>query len=134
MNTTDVAVGGLSLAGVVTATPLGLPMPQIAVGTLFAVLGVVGRAAFEVQRYGENTGTMKWPQMMAWLGGGLVSAPTITVLYEAFLKSISVDNDSLAIFGLIFLGWTGPKGARWLLGLIRGTIQSKLGSAPDEGK
>jgi len=129
MTPNTVAVGGLSLAGILTAAPLGLSMETILIGTAFAILGVVGRAAFEAQKYSENNGSMKFSQILAWLGGGLVSAPTMTVLYLALLQSISVKSDSIAIFGLIFLGWSGPKGATWLIGLIRNSLASKFGNS-----
>lgn len=132
MATNEAAVGGLSLAGILAASPMGLSMQTILIGTAFAALGVIGRAAFEAQRYSENTGTMKLSQILAWLGGGLVSAPTMTVLWLALLQSMSVKSDAICIFGLIFLGWSGPKGAAWLISLARNAISSKIGGNPPQ--
>lgn len=134
MTPSTAAVGGLSLAGILTATPLGLSMTTILIGTGFAALGVIGRAAFEAQKYSENTGTMKFSQILAWLGGGLVSAPTMTVLYLALLQSLSVKSDSIAVFGLIFLGWSGPKGATWLLNIIQDKVMAKIGGKTPNGQ
>lgn len=132
MASNEITVGGLSLAGILTAAPMGLSMGTIAIGTCFAILGVVGRAAIEGQKYAENNGTMKLSQILAWLGGGVVGAPTLTVLYLALLQALSVKSDSIAIFGLIFLGWTGPRGAAWLFSMVKNILSSKLGSAPQE--
>jgi hypothetical protein len=134
--TTNIAVGGLTLTGLLTAQPLGLSMTEIAVGTCFCIMGVVGRAGVEWAKYAENSGSMKAGQILAWLGGGFVSAPTVSVLYLALLQSFSVKSDSLALFGLIFLGWTGPKGASWLISSVRGILTSKLGNTlpPEDQK
>lgn len=127
MATQGATVGVLSLAGIMTAAPFGLSIETIAIGTLFAVVGVIGRAGFEMQKSAEGPGGLKLSKIAGWVGAGFIGAPFVTILYLALLKISSVQSDGLVILGLLFLGFSGPKVVQWLMGSIAAMISKRLG-------
>ena len=114
------AIGILTLAGVWQASVLGLPVLTLAIGTGFTLLGLAGRAGFEI-----SSGT-KPSKIAALLAGGLVSAPTIAVLCIAFLKLIGIQNDTASLISLVFFGFLGAPVIKWLLNTLS-TMLAKFG-------
>lgn len=116
MSTNGATVAALSFAGYLTATPFGLSGETIGIGTLFCVVGVAGRAAFELQKSSEGNGAgMKWNKILGWVGGGLIGAPFMAILYLVMLKLANIQSDGIAAIGLLFVGFSGPRAVTWLL-------------------
>ena len=108
--------------------PFGLPMEQIFIGTSFAVLGVVGRAAFEMQKAAEGAaGGMRGTKIWGWVGSGLIGAPFVTIMYLITLKLAGVQSDGIVSLGLLFLGFSGPRMVTWVLSTGISLINKKTG-------
>lgn len=121
-------VAGLSLAGMLTAQPFGISVETIAVGTCFSIIGVVGRAAFELQKASEGPSGMKLSKIAGWVGAGFVGAPFATILYLVLLKLLNIQSDGIIIIGLLFFGFSGPRMVTWLMNLAVGTLNKRLGT------
>lgn len=113
----DVKTAGiLTISGVLAATPFGIPMNEIALGTFFAVVGVCGRASFELQKASEGAaGGIPVSKILGWMGAGLFGAPFVTLFYLVVLRLINVQSDGIVSLGLLFLGFSGPRMVSWLL-------------------
>ena len=141
MSTQSVALGGVSLAAILGAQPYGISVETVMIGTAFSIIGVVGRAAFEMQKASENSSGMKFGSIAGWVGAGLIGAPFVTILYLVVLKLLSVQSDSIAIIGLMFFGFSGPRMVTWLLNTSIGILNKKagltipqFGTPPPDGK
>lgn len=127
MSTNGTTVATLSLAGMLTAQPFGISVETIAVGTCFSIIGVVGRAAFELQKSSEGTSGMTLGKIFGWLGAGFVGAPFATILYLVVLKLANIQSDSIVIIGLLFFGFSGPRMITWLINTAIGQINKRSG-------
>jgi hypothetical protein len=129
MNTTPAAapVAALSLSGILMAQPFGLSVETIIVGSAFSLIGVIGRAAFEMQKAAEAPGGMKLSKVAGWVGAGFIGSPFASILYLIGLKLAGVQSDSLAIIGLLFFGFTGPKGVTWLINNAQKALAARFG-------
>lgn len=115
MSTDVKTMGALTFAGMMASSPFGLPMNQIALGTLFAIIGVVGRAAFEMQRANEGNPGLQLSKVAGWVGAGFTGAPFLTIVYLILLRMMNVQSDGIVSLGLLFLGFSGPRLMQWLL-------------------
>lgn len=125
----SVAVTGLTLGTILTAAPFGVPVETIAIGTLFSVLGVMGRAAFELQKVAEGGAGMTVGRVLGWFGAGLLGAPFMTVTVIALLKFVGVQIDIYSVIGFLAAGFFGP---RFVGGVIQfGTdyLRKRFGAA-----
>jgi hypothetical protein len=122
------AVAALSLAGILTAQPFGLSIETIAIGTGFAVIGTIGRAAFEVQRSSEGQEGMKLSKIFYWLGAGFIGAPFVTIMYLVVLNLAHIQSDGISILGLLFFGFSGPRAVTWLLNYVISILNKRLGT------
>jgi hypothetical protein len=121
-------LGFLTVAGMLASAPFGLPMQQIALGTGFAVLGVIGRAAFELQKTSEgSTDGIRGARIWGWMGSGLIGAPFISTMYLIVLQLLHVKADGVVSFGFLFFGFTGPRMLSWLLNTCIGQLNKRLG-------
>lgn len=120
-------VAVLSLAGILTAQPFGLSVGTIAIGTGFAIIGTLGRAAFEVQKASEGQDGMKLSKIAGWLGAGFIGAPFVTILYLVVLNLIKIQSDGISILGLMFFGFSGPRMVSWLIDFAIGLLNKHLG-------
>lgn len=120
MATNAPAVGVLTLAGMWQASIMGLPVSTFVIGTGITLLGVMSRSGFEI-----SAGT-KPSKIAALLAAGFVSAPTIAVLCLAFLKLIGIQNDTASLISLVFFGFLGAPGVKWLLTTLT-TMLAKFG-------
>lgn len=124
---TTVAV--LSLAGILTAQPFGLSLSTIAIGTCFSIVGVIGRAAFELQKSSEGPvgGGMRLSKIAGWVGAGFIGAPFATIIYLVLLSLMKIQSDGVSILGLVFFGFSGPRAIAWLLNVVIGQLNKRLG-------
>ena len=120
----------LSVAGLLAATPFGISVETIAVGMGFAIVGLMGRFAFEVQKSLETGNGVKLAATLGWVGAGLVGAPFLTVLWLMFLKWIGIQADVVTVIGLLILGFSGPKGLTWLITAATDMLASRLPGRP----
>lgn len=120
-------VAGLTLAGIMTAMPFGISVGTIAIGTGFSIIGVIGRAAFELQKSSEGPGGMALRKIVGWVGAGFIGAPFMTILYLVFLNLIKVQSDGVLIIGLMFFGFSGPRMVTWFMNLLIGMLNKRLG-------
>lgn len=127
MTTQGATVGVLSAAGILTASPFGLSIETIALGTAFCIVGVTGRAAFELQRTAEGPGGLKLSKIAGWVGAGLIGSPFVTILYLVLLKLAGIQSDGLIVLGLLFFGFSGPKVTSWLLNTSAGILSKRFG-------
>ncbi len=142
MTVQGTALGTLSIATIMAAQPYGIQVETVIIGTAFSIIGVVGRAAFELQKLSEGPSTMKLAAIAGWVGAGLIGAPFITILYLVVLKLSSVQSDSISIIGLMFFGFSGPRMVTWLLNLAIGILNKRTGltiplfgmATPPDGK
>lgn len=135
MSTQTVVLGSVSIATILGAQPFGISIETITIGTAFAIIGVVGRAAFEMQKSSENPGGMPLTHVAGWVASGLIGAPFVTILYLVILKMINVQSDSVSIIGLMFFGFSGPRMLTWLLNTGIGVLNKKAGlSIPTLGQ
>ena len=125
-------VAGLTtMAAILAAQPFGLQVNDIVIGSAFAALGVIGKSAWELQTALEHQDPIRLSRVLGWVGAGLIGAPFTTVVWLIMLKMISVPADNVAIMGLTFMGFLGPKGVSWLIERIPGTLPKGL--LPPEG-
>lgn len=127
MTAQSVALGGLSIATIFSMQPFGISIETIMIGTAFSIIGVVGRAAFEMQKSSEAPGGMKFSNIAGWVAAGLIGAPFITILYLVVLKLSSVQSDNISIIGLMFFGFSGPRILVWLLNFAIGILNKRTG-------
>lgn len=125
---TGSAVAALTLAGILAARPFGLQPETIFIGTGFSLVGVLGRAAFELQKAAEGGNGMRLSRIAGWVGAGFIGAPFATILYLVILNLASVQSDGISILGLVFFGFVGPRGITWLLNLVIGQLNKRLGT------
>lgn len=135
MVTTDTGATatGLSIAGILSSVPLGVPLATIFLGTAFAIVGVIGRAAFDMQKSLEAGDRIKGAQVLGWVGAGLVGAPFTAVLWIVLLRAVGAQTDLATVIGLLFLGFTGPKGVTWAMGFVTDFLKAKLPGAKPPG-
>ena len=127
--------GVITLATILTAQPFGLPVETIAIGTGFAFVGVIGKAAFEAQRAIESGKSVNLGPILGWVGSGMIGAPFVTIVYLVLLKMLGVPADNMAILGLIFCGFLGPKAVTSLVNWGTDFLKSKTGvSINDDAK
>jgi hypothetical protein len=117
----------LSIAGILASSPLGVSVETIALGTCFAVVGCVGRFAFDLQKALESGEKIMLRQALSWIGAGFLGAPFVAVAWIALLRTIGAQTDLATVLGLLFLGFSGSKGVTWLIGLITGFLQQRAG-------
>lgn len=122
-----VSVGLVSLAGILTSTPFGMSSTTILLATGFTMLGVFGRLGYEISKSAETPQGVNWAKVGALFGGSMISATCIAVLYLAVLSLAKVQNESVLIFGLIFLGFSGPKGFIWLFNTASAAVTRLTG-------
>lgn len=127
MTTQGSVVATLSLAGILTAQPFGISVETIAIGTCFSIVGVIGRAAFEMQKAAETPGGMRVSKIAGWVGAGFIGAPFVTILYLVVLNLMKVQSDGVSILGLLFFGFSGPRMVTWLLNMVIGILNKRLG-------
>ncbi len=128
MSTQSVALGGISIATILGAQPYGISIETVMIGTAFSIIGVVGRAAFEMQKASEAPGGMRFSNIAGWVASGFIGAPFVTILYLVVLKMMNVQSDSISIIGLMFFGFSGPRMVSWLLNLAIGILNKKAGT------
>ena len=121
---------GISLAAVFGSAPFGVPVETIALGTGLAVLGVMGRAAFELQKVAQGQDGMLLGAILRWVGAGFLGAPFTAVLVIAIMKGMGWQVDNRAVFGFIGLGFFGPQGLIWLISFGTDFLRKRYGSAP----
>lgn len=126
MTIQGIGVATLSVAGILAAQPFGLSVGTIAMGTGFSLIGVVGRAAFELQKASEGSGGMKLSSIAGWVSAGFIGAPFATILYLVALKLMNVQSDGISIIGLMFFGFSGPRMITWLLNTLITFVNKKL--------
>lgn len=119
-------VAAISLATILAAQPFGISVETVAIGAAFSVMGVFGRAAYELQRYMEGSGTMRPSKIVGWVAAGLLGSPFVTILYLVILKACSVQPDGLALILLLFVNFSGPKAVSWLMTNGMGMISGRL--------
>lgn len=120
------SAGVLTMAGVLASQPFGIPMTQIALGTCFAIVGVIGRAAFEFQTMSEGSkGGIQLNKILGWIGAGFFGAPFITLAYLIILKLFNIQSDGLASLGLLFLGFSGSRAFTYLMQAASGLLSKK---------
>jgi len=120
----------LSVAGILAAAPFGVSVETIAIGMGFAIVGLMGRFAFDVQKALETGNGVRLAPTLGWVGAGLVGAPFLTVLWIVFLHWIGVQADVVTVIGLLILGFTGPKGITWLIGMATDLLSQRLPGRP----
>ena len=116
-----------SMAGMLAASPMGINVETMLIGTCFTLFGVFGRIGFEIARGADTPGGVKWGSIAAQFGGGLLSAVAITVLYLSLLRTVGIQSDTASVIGLIFFGFTGPKALLWLLNTATGAVNKRTG-------
>lgn len=121
------SAAGITLATILAATPFGVPIEHIAIGTFFSVAGVLCRGAYELQRNAEGSGTMKFLAVLSWVVSGLLGAPFVTVLGLGLLKIANIQTDSLMVIGFWYLGFSGPKGVISLWNMLCALVQKRTG-------
>lgn len=124
---TGSAVAIMSVAGILAAQPFGISVETIAIGTGFSLVGVIGRAAFEMQKAAEGPG-MKLSKIAGWVGAGFIGAPFATILYLVILNLCKIQSDGIAILGLMFFGFSGPRMVTWLLNMGIGILNKRMGT------
>jgi hypothetical protein len=128
---TSVAFGaGLTLAGLMTAAPLGIPVPSLAWGALFACVGVFGRGVYETQVALGKQDVLGLRYVLAWVMVGLLGSPFCSALVLYGLKLTSVQNDNITAFALMFMGFTGPKGITFVMSSAAQFINQRLAIKP----
>lgn len=127
MTTYTVGLGGLSIATILGAQPYGISVETVMVGTAFSIIGVMGRAAFEMQKSSEDPNGKTFSSIAGWVGSGFIGAPFVTILYLVILKLMNVQSDSISIIGLMFFGFSGPRMVSWLLNIGTGILSKKTG-------
>lgn len=127
MTTQTVALGGLSIATILGAQPYGISIETVIIGTAFSIVGVVGRAAFEMQKTSEDPNGKRFSSIAGWIAAGFIGAPFVTILYLVVLKLLNLQSDNIAIIGLMFFGFSGPRMVIWLLNTGVGILNKKLG-------
>jgi hypothetical protein len=120
------AVTGLTIAGILAATPLGVSVETIALGMGFAIVGLFGRLAFDIQKGIEAGDKVRLSTAIGWAGAGLIGAPFIAVVWIVLLRAIGAQTDAATVIGLLFLGFSGPKGVTWVMGLVADFVGSRL--------
>lgn len=129
MTTNGTTVAALSLAGILTAQPFGISVGTIAIGTGFSIVGVVGRAAFELQKASEGPNGMRLSKIAGWVGAGFIGAPFVTIIYLVILNLVKIQSDGIAVLGLLFFGFSGPRMVTWLLNTVIDILNKRLGTA-----
>jgi hypothetical protein len=124
------AIAGLSIAGILAAVPFGINVETIATGMGFAIVGMLGRFAFDLQKAVESGTPLGLGKTLQWLGAGFIGAPFLTIAWLVFLKQIGAATDTATVIGLLLLGFSGPKGISWLLGLLNKLLPQN-GRIPD---
>lgn len=127
MTTQTVALGGLSIATILGMQPFGISIETVMIGTAFSIIGVAGRAAFEMQKASETAGGQKFGSIAGWVAAGLMGAPFITILYLVVLRLSNVQSDNISIIGLMFFGFSGPRLIVWLLNFAIGILNKRAG-------
>lgn len=122
----------LSIAGILASSPFGINVETIAIGMCFAIVGMFGKFAFEIQRALDAGDKVRLVQALGWVGAGLIGAPFITVAWIVLLKAVGAQTDVATVLGCLFLGFFGPRGVTWLVGLLGSIIKGYLPKgAPD---
>ncbi|TXH15070.1 MAG: hypothetical protein E6R03_07985 [Hyphomicrobiaceae bacterium] len=138
VDTNTAAVGALTLAGVLNASVMGVPVDTIVVATGFTMLGAMGRLGFEMAKASEGADGVKWSKVFSLLGGSLISAPTISVICLTVLSLIGIQSDKATLLGLVFFGFVGPKSLLWLFNTGSTLFTKKTGltlpGMPGDGK
>lgn len=128
MTTGVPTLGVLTIAGMAASTPFGIPMEQVAIGTGFAVVGVIGRASFELQKASEGSKDgIQAGKILGWVGSGLIGAPFVTIMYMIVLSLAGIKSDGVVSLGLLFLGFSGPRMVTWLLSTGISLINKRTG-------
>lgn len=121
-------VGSLTLAALWSATPFGIPVETIALGTLFVYGGVIGRGAFELQKIAEGNGGMRWSQICGWMGAGFLGGPFMSLVTILFLKLIGAQVDNLTVIGFSAMGFFGPRALNKVIEFGSGLLRRRYGS------
>lgn len=121
-------VAAMTVAGVLASAPFGIPLEQIGLGTCFAIIGVIGRAGFELQKSSEGAGGgIQVSKIAGWVGAGFTCAPFVTILYLVILKMAGIQSDGIISLGLLFLGFSGPRLVTWLMNTGISAFNKKSG-------
>jgi hypothetical protein len=115
----------LGFAAWFSSAPFGVSLEDIAIGTLFAAIGVIGRGMLEMQKTLERGDKVQLARSLAWIGCGIFGAPFVTILYLAFLQSIHWSVDAFAVMALSLLGFSGPKSVAQLVDFISGALHAR---------
>jgi len=93
--------------------------------TLVALLGMAGRAGYEAykkRQLGQNIG-VDWVS----LGCATMAAPFVGGLAYAIANYENITNIWVIFGGIGTLGFLGPSGMDWLIGLLKGPISRLFG-------
>lgn len=109
MVASETSVGiGLALSGVLASTFFGVPLTDLGSGTLMCGFGVMGRAAFDIQRTLKSGGSIQLSRIAGWTSAGFLGAPTAAITVLVILKSFTdYHPDGVIAFGLLAFGFGG---------------------------
>lgn len=116
----------LSIAGLLSSSAFGVSIETIATGMGFAIVGMLGRFAFDLQKALEAGDKVRLTQALSWVSAGFVGAPFVTVIWIVMLRAVGAQTDTTTVIGLIVLGFSGAKGVMWLLGTAIGLLRQIL--------
>lgn len=116
----------LALVGFAAALPANLQPSTFILGLMFSGAGVVLRAGSEIQKSSEGIDGIKLSKIAAWVSGGFLSAPGVTLMYLIALGIGHFPANVPQLFFLIPISFYGQKGTIWLL---QATTQITKGAA-----
>lgn len=119
---------GLTLAGLLSATWFGIPMEGLAIGTMFCIVGVMGRCAFDIQRTLQKGDPLKMSKIAGWAGAGLMGAPMGAIIVMTSLKlAFNAQPDGAIIVGMLALGFGGQEIVGWIWTFCLSRVNKLLG-------
>ena len=119
---------GLTFASLIASAPFGVPVSDMLIGTGFCILGVAGRAAFDMQRALEGTSAVPYGRIIGRFGAGIFGSLFTSVLVLVALKVFfGARPDTVVIIGLLAFGFGGPRMLSWAWGIIADKASKLLG-------
>lgn len=70
---------------------------------------------------------MRLSKIAGWVGAGFIGAPFATIIYLVLLSLMKIQSDGVSILGLVFFGFSGPRAIAWLLNVVIGQLNKRLG-------
>lgn len=116
----------VSLAGFLSAAPLGIPMTQLAWGGFFAATGVICRGVYEGQSALSKQNLLGLQYVLAWVLLGLFGAPFSACIVLYVLKLSVVQNDTWTAIALWAMGFSGPKGVLFIFSVVANFANTKF--------